>query len=369
MKTIAIIGGGTGGVAVANRLYRNLKEEVERNLVKIVLFDKKDYHVFYPGLLFYSLGLLNEEDILVKNIKDLIRPGIELKIEEVTEVNLDDRKIISANKKEYSYDYLVISTGVEYNWARIPGLRENMLTFYELDGARKIRNSFQNIKEGTTIVINVTKIPYPCIPVPMSFAILLKDLFKDRVNVIYTAPVAPEDFIEEIFSKKGIEDRSPLVVESVTKNSIRFQEGEEINYDLLIGVPPAEGTNLAKTLPFSSKSGWLTVDRNTLNPLDYSEVFVIGDATDFSGIKTIASTVTQADVVSNRIMEEISGGEAKTKYDGFVSCFIITGLGKAVISTYNYDTRLPYSPPSEFLWNFAFGFHKIYWDYIALSSP
>lgn len=369
MKTIAIVGSGTGGIALANKLYARLKDEIKKNEVKIVVFDKKDYHIYYPGLLFYSLGLLDENE-LTRKIKELLPPDIEVNVNsegEVKQIDLENRRIKAVNGKEYTYDYLVISTGVEYNWSKIKGLKEGMISFYELDGAKKIRDLLKSIKG--TVVVNVARFPYPCIPAPIEFAILLKDILKENVKVVYTSPVAPDDYIENIFTAKGIEDRSPLLVDFVDTSTriIRFQEGEELKYDFLIGVPPSEGTSLAKSLPFSSRTGWLTVDKSTLRPLDYDEVYAIGDAADFPGMKTASSAISQADVVSMRIAEEIKGGEAKTTYDGLVTCFIITGLGMATASIYNYKEHLPYPPQSEMLWYFAYRFDKIYWDLLTSS--
>ncbi len=49
---IVILGAGTGGTLVANRLARRLGDRVE-----IVLVDQDDRHVYQPGLLFVPFGL------------------------------------------------------------------------------------------------------------------------------------------------------------------------------------------------------------------------------------------------------------------------------------------------------------------------
>ena len=57
-KRIVIIGGGTGGTLVANRLRRRHGEEAE-----IVVIDRDDQHVDQPVLLFVPFGLERPEEI------------------------------------------------------------------------------------------------------------------------------------------------------------------------------------------------------------------------------------------------------------------------------------------------------------------
>src|SRR5215471_2373321 len=53
MKRIVILGGGTGGTLVANRLRRACRPEA----AEIIVVDRDDAHVYQPGLLFVPFGL------------------------------------------------------------------------------------------------------------------------------------------------------------------------------------------------------------------------------------------------------------------------------------------------------------------------
>ena len=53
MKRIVILGGGTGGTLLANRLRRAYRPEA----AEIVVVDRDDDHVYQPGLLFVPFGL------------------------------------------------------------------------------------------------------------------------------------------------------------------------------------------------------------------------------------------------------------------------------------------------------------------------
>ncbi len=52
-KKIVILGGGTGGTLMANRL-RKVYDQAE---LEIAVVDKDDRHIYQPGLLFVPFGL------------------------------------------------------------------------------------------------------------------------------------------------------------------------------------------------------------------------------------------------------------------------------------------------------------------------
>src|SRR5438045_3829074 len=70
-KQIVILGGGTGGTMVANRLRRRFEpEEAEIHVV-----DRDDRHVYQPGLLFVPFGLAHADEIARPRARQL-REGI-----------------------------------------------------------------------------------------------------------------------------------------------------------------------------------------------------------------------------------------------------------------------------------------------------
>ena len=55
-----ILGGGTGGTIMANRLRRVF----DRDAVEIIVVDRDDSHVYQPGLLFVPFGLAQPPELV-----------------------------------------------------------------------------------------------------------------------------------------------------------------------------------------------------------------------------------------------------------------------------------------------------------------
>ena len=74
---VVILGGGTGGTLVANRLARLHGESLA-----VTVIDRDDVHVYQPGLLFVPFGLAEPSEI-VRSRRAQLHSGIELRLAEV----------------------------------------------------------------------------------------------------------------------------------------------------------------------------------------------------------------------------------------------------------------------------------------------
>ena len=57
MKTLLILGAGTGGTMVANKMSHLLNE----NEWKIIIVDKNETHYYQPGFLFIPFGIYSPQ--------------------------------------------------------------------------------------------------------------------------------------------------------------------------------------------------------------------------------------------------------------------------------------------------------------------
>src|SRR5512146_2781479 len=106
-KRIVILGGGTGGTMIANRLRRRFgRDEAEIHVV-----DRDDRHVYQPGLIFVPFGLVRVDDI-TRPRRRRLRNGISFHETEVDSVALDEDVVHLADGSSLPYDVLVVATGV-----------------------------------------------------------------------------------------------------------------------------------------------------------------------------------------------------------------------------------------------------------------
>jgi len=118
---VVIIGGGFGGLCAARGL--------AGAPVSVTLIDRRNYHLFRPMLYQVATGLLSADQISGPLRSILSRQAnIEVLMDEVSGVDTDKR-LVRLKQHSISYDYLVLATGIQYNyfghdeWRRVaPGL-------------------------------------------------------------------------------------------------------------------------------------------------------------------------------------------------------------------------------------------------------
>lgn len=253
--------------------------------------------------------------------------------------------------------------------------------FYTVRGAIRLFQALEDFDRGT-IVIGVAGIPYKCPPAPVEFAFLLDDYLRsrgirDRVTIKLLSPLnraftieATSKLVQPILAKRGIELTGFFNVESVDPfaRTVTSLEGETVDYDLLILVPPHRGARVIEDSRLGDERGWVPVDRNTLKLTALPNIWAIGDATNIPISKSGSVAHYEASVVASEVAAAVRGEAAPAHvYDGKVMCFLETGQGKATTIRFDYD-HPPTSPNPSRLWHWAKAlFNKTYWQTVPLG--
>ncbi|MDW3229357.1 MAG: FAD-dependent oxidoreductase, partial [Acidobacteriota bacterium] len=106
MKNLLILGAGTGGTIMANKLVGPLR----RRGWKITVIDQDNNHYYQPGFLLVPFGLYQPED-LIRSRSHLLPKGVDFLIKEVEEIKPEKKAIKLADGEELNYDLLLIATG------------------------------------------------------------------------------------------------------------------------------------------------------------------------------------------------------------------------------------------------------------------
>ena len=117
---IVIVGGGAGGIMAAARLRKAASN------AEITLIAPNETHLYQPGQVFMAAGLYTADDIKKPN-SELMPDGVNWVKDEVTEFDPDNNKVKTAKNGEISYDYLVVATGIAYDYERIEGMSADLV--------------------------------------------------------------------------------------------------------------------------------------------------------------------------------------------------------------------------------------------------
>ena len=171
MTRIVILGGGTGGTIMANRLRRIYGPEA----AEIVVIDRDDVHVYQPGLLFVPFGLAEPGEI-VRSRRAQLRPGIEFRQAEIADVDVQAEVVNLGDGEALGYDVLIIASGSrlipeETEGMTGPGWGENVFTFFDRAGAAGLAGALRRF-DGGRVVVNMVDLPIKCPVAPLEFAFL-----------------------------------------------------------------------------------------------------------------------------------------------------------------------------------------------------
>ncbi len=394
-KKIIILGAGTAGTIIANKL----SKELNSNFWEITILDKEQKHYYQPGFLFLPFDRYTPEQI-VKKIDSFIPKNVNLLTEDVHQIVPTDNKILLSNSTVLQYDILVVATGSQIAPQEIQGMKgtewyKSIFDFYTFEGALQLRNKLRTW-EGGKLVVHICEMPIKCPVAPLEFAFLADEFFRnkkmrDKVEITYvtpmsgafTKPVAAKE-LKYLLDSKNIKIVADFNIEKVDtdKHQIVDYGDRTVDYNLLVTVP----TNMGDDLIFRSDMGddlnFVPTDKNTLQSKIKENIFVIGDATDIPASKAGAVAHFEADIVTDNILKFIEGKPLKHDFDGHSNCFIETGNGKALLIDFNYDQEpvkgtfpIPGIGPLRLLkenrmnhWG-KLAFRWIYWNILIKGRP
>lgn len=354
---IVILGAGTAGTIMANRLRRRYAADLASGRTTITVLDHDPVHVYQPGLLFVPFGRYTRGQLQRPRRRSLHRDVLLLQAR-VHSVETDASRVILESGDALAYDVLIVATGSrvvpeETEGLTGPGWRTSMFDFYTLEGAIALRDALSSWPGGR-LVINVVEMPIKCPVGPLEFAFLADDFFirrgmRDKVEITYVTPLdgaftkpAASRALSHLLEEKGVRLVTEFATGAVDGASgvLRSWDDRKVPFDILVSVPVHMGAELVRCSPgLGDDMGFVRVDPNTLRSRAASNVFAIGDATDAPTSKAGSVAHFQAEVLTENVVRHLAGRELKADFDGHANCFIETGRDKALLIDFNYDVE------------------------------
>ena len=357
MTRILILGAGTAGTIMANRLRRLYASDIRNDRVSITVVDQDEEHVYQPGLLFLPFGKYTPDQVVRRRGRQLHHDVAYVR-SHIDRVETKENAVYLTDGAVLSYDVLIVATGTrivpsETEGLTGPGWQESMFDFYTLDGATKLREKLAKWPGGR-LAIDIVEMPIKCPVAPLEFAFLADAFFTDRgmrekVEITYVTPL-DNAFTKPAASAELAHLLAEKRIDLVTEFSAGRVDGEkgvlyswderEVPFDLLVAIPVHMGAEFVSRSPgLGDEMAFVTTDPRTLQSKAAPNVFAIGDATNLPVSKAGSVAHFEAEILTENIKRFVDGNSLLPEFDGHANCFIETGHDKALLIDFNYNTE------------------------------
>jgi len=352
MRRLLILGGGTAGTMMVNKL----ADVLDSDEWQITIVDSTETHYYQPGFLFIPFGIYTPRDV-VKPRRDFFPRGVDIHISEIDRIDPENNKVLLSNNVVLSYDYLIISTGCQTHPEETEGMVDDewgksKCEFYTVQGAEALHRQLKSW-DGGRLVLNIAEMPIKCPVAPLEFLFLADSYFtemgmREKVDIHFVTPLPgaftkpkASEILGNFLEKKNIKLTTEFSIGHVDneKKAIVSWDEEEIPYDLLVSIPTNMGAECIKRSELGNEFYFVHTDNETLRARDFDNIFVIGDATNLPSSKAGSVAHFQSDILFENFLDHIDGRPMRAKFDGHANCFIESGFGKGMLIDFNYDVE------------------------------
>ncbi|HEV2438559.1 MAG TPA: FAD/NAD(P)-binding oxidoreductase [bacterium] len=349
MKRVLIVGGGSGATMLANML--------DRRRFEVIVLSKSPEHMFQPALLYVAFK--NATPNIIRDERRLLPRHVRFIQEPVSRIDLAGHRVTTEAGTWYDYDSIVVATGVRADPSQIPGLAEVNEQFGNYHStvawAQKVWANLDAFRGGT-IVLGQTSPVIKCPPSPVEGMLLTEELLhrrglRDRTRLVFISPYPrayPAEpmnaIVEPILRSRGVEIMPFFDVDRIdpAARTIYSIEGDEVQYDLPILIPPFVGADIAYgPADVVDANRFVVTDKHTLRIKGFDNAFAIGDATNLPTSKAGVGAHLEAKVVAALL----SGAPAR--FNGRTHCAVDLAYGEGTFVIGSYTAPVQHVPPTR----------------------
>jgi sulfite dehydrogenase len=318
---VVVVGGGYGGATAAK--YLRMWEPG----IDVVMVERNDVFTSCPMSNLVLGGNRTIEEIR-RTYDGLRRRGVRVVNDEATAIDAARKVVRLQRGGELQYDRLIVSPGIDFNFAEIEGYQaaqDRVLHAWKAGPQTvALRRQLESMKDGGVYVLSVPLAPYRCPPGPYERASQVAHYFKrakprSKVLILDANPDVTSkgplfkrawaDLYKGIIEFRG---NSKVVAVDPAAMAVRT-EFDTVRGDVLNVVPPQRAGDIAvKAGLITHNNRWCDVDWRTLESKAVKGVHVLGDATlSAPGMpKSGHMTNQQAKVCAAAVIELMSGRAA-----------------------------------------------------------
>lgn len=370
MAKIVILGGGFGGLITAEQLAESLGADHQ---ITLVAPNRK--FTFYPALVPLAFGECSAEDITFDLSAKLVDLGIRYVQGEVIRINARMRTVKVAGEDfngDIGYDYLVIALGRRLATEKVPGFFESANHLLGTKAARKFGEAVSDFRKGTIIVglCPDARLPVPVCETAFALAkrfepavqdgrVQIKVIFPESLKAAFGGAQVHKQ-LESAFERHHINVLYDVPIREISCAAIFSSNKHEIEYDLLMLVPPFRGNAALSDLGITDESDYVRVD-GFMRVQGPEKTYAVGDIVAFSGPKFAYMAVRQAEVAAANIVSEIKGDAVAKEYFHEIATIIDTGGSDSIYLHYGIWNDVLYRLKKGKLWSLGKNIHGAFW--------
>lgn len=320
-RSVCILGGGFGGLYTALRLAQFPWQSGEKP--EIVLIDQRDRFTFLPLLYELLTGELQTWEIAPPYEELLANTDIKFYQGTAKQIDLKKQKVQLTDEREFNYDRLVLAMGGETPLDAVEGAREYATCFKSIEDAYKLQEKLRILEASHQDFIRLAIIGggYSGVELACKLADRLKSRGRIRLveqgdRILSRSPEFNQRAAQQALASRQIWLDLQTKVASMTANSLTLVHQEKIDtipVDLILWTVGSQVVPLVRSLPLAKNERNQLLVNSSLQVVDRSEIFAIGDLAechDANGQKvppTAQAALQQADYAAWNIWASMTG--------------------------------------------------------------
>ena len=309
---VVVVGGGWGGLGAVRSL-------IEGGKADVTLIEPNEGFMSCPMSALYIAGF-KPVSYLQRSYQNVDQKGVKRVRERVLEIDRAKSQVVTATQR-LTYDFLVLSLGVEYMEEGIQGYAEARAQLpvgfraFEQMAVRQQADEF--LVKGGQFVISVPKPPYRCPPAPYERAFLIAEQMQKRATkgkiIILDANAAPTpasttkailNAMQQYSGQIEYVPSSEIRSVDMGKRSLQTSAGE-VGFQHANLVLPMRAPGLIRQAGLGER--WAAIKLPSFQSVADDRIYVIGDAQGSPLPKSGHVAFNAGKQVAEEILERLAG--------------------------------------------------------------
>ncbi|HEX4949937.1 MAG TPA: FAD-dependent oxidoreductase [Blastocatellia bacterium] len=324
MANVLILGGGFAGVVAAESLAKRLGKEHQ-----VTLISRQRDFIFYPALVKLAFGQVEVRDISYDLREAMLDRNVKFIEAEVAYPDPTDNSVIVPHGEvegKVRYDYLLFALGRRMATEEVSGFFDYGNHLLTVNAALEFRTTLQNFHAGHAVLgyCQDARLTVPVFETAFALDRMLKERGeRDQVRITIIVPgqlsgqlggPEIEAHLQTAMQEHGVEFIADFVVNQIKEKTISAANGQQMDYDLLMLIPPFTGPAEAQYTGIADPNGYVRVDRH-MRVTGAHRMYAAGDCVNFVGPKMGHMAVLQGMVAAANIAAELEGHEPVARYN------------------------------------------------------